>query len=208
MGILFFSAIGLGLSFCAPPGVVTAEAIRRGFARGYRPTLLVALGSLVGDAAWAIVALVGVSFLAQNILVRLLLGIVGAGLLAYLSRNAIRDARNGAMTEANDTVSRGDFVTGAFLSLGNPLAVAFWLGVSGSVVSTIVPTPQTSHLIVFFSGFMLSCLLWSVLLAGLVAWGRQLLRPVFFRWVNLVCGVALGFFSVQLLWNTMQSLLA
>ncbi len=208
MAILFLSAIGLGLSFCAPPGVVAAEAVRRGFARGYWPALLVALGSLVGDAMWAIIALVGVSFLAQSMLMRLLLGIVGTGLLAYLSWNAIRDARKGAMPEPNGAISQGDFTTGAFLSLGNPFAVAFWLGVSGSVVSTIVPNPQTSHLIVFFSGFMLSCLLWSVFLAGLVAWGRQLLRPVFFRWVNLFCGVLLGIFGVQLFWNTMQSLLA
>lgn len=206
MGFLFFSAIGLGLSFCAPPGVVNAEAVRRGFARGYRPALLVELGSLVGDAVWAVIALVGLSFVVQNAAARLLLGMVGTGLLIYLAWNALRDAGRGAMPESMGATWLGDFASGAFLSLGNPFAVVFWLGVSGSVVSTLIPTPETAHLIVFFAGFLSGGLLWSVFLAGLVAWGRQWLRPTFFRWVSLCCGVLLSIFGVQLFWNTMQSL--
>ena len=51
--MLFFAAFGLGLAFCAPPGAVTAEAVRRGLSRGFRAALLLELGSLVGDAFWA-----------------------------------------------------------------------------------------------------------------------------------------------------------
>jgi len=92
---------------------------------------------------------------------------------------------------------QGDFATGAFLSLGNPFAVAFWLGVSGSVVSTAIPNPQTSHLIVFFGGFMSGGLLWSVFLAGPGGVGETAAQarvlplgesgvPVW-RWVSSAC---------------------
>src|SRR2546423_3713334 len=65
MFLLFLSAFGLGLAFCAPPGAVTAEALRRGLARGFRPALLMQLGSLIGDAPWAALALTGAAWLAQ-----------------------------------------------------------------------------------------------------------------------------------------------
>lgn len=54
MSTLILSAILLGLAFCAPPGAVTAEAIRRGVARGFGAALGIELGSLIGDAVWAI----------------------------------------------------------------------------------------------------------------------------------------------------------
>jgi chemosensory pili system protein ChpE len=53
---LFLASFALGLAFCAPPGAITAEALRRGLARGFRPALLVELGSLIGDATWALIA--------------------------------------------------------------------------------------------------------------------------------------------------------
>ncbi len=47
---LFVSAVVLGIAFCAPPGVVTAESLRCGLRGGFRPVILIQAGSLVGDA--------------------------------------------------------------------------------------------------------------------------------------------------------------
>lgn len=44
----FLSTVGIGLAYCATPGAVNAEALRRGLARGFWPALLVQLGSLIG----------------------------------------------------------------------------------------------------------------------------------------------------------------
>ena len=60
MTTLFISAFVLGLVFNAAPGAVFAETIRRGVCGGYRPALAVQIGSLVGDALWAILGLVGI----------------------------------------------------------------------------------------------------------------------------------------------------
>jgi len=204
--MLFLSALGLSFSFCAVPGIVNTEAIRRGFARGYKPALLVELGSLIGDAVWAIIALVGLAFIAQSVLARLLLGIAGVAILAYLAWSAIRDAHRGVMPDMHGSISKGDFTTGALLSLGNPFAVAFWLGVSGSVISTTTANPEPKHFIVFLVGFVVGGILWSISWPGVVVWGRQLLKPAFYRWVNLLCGVLLGYFGIQLLWDTIRSL--
>ncbi|MBN1430705.1 MAG: LysE family transporter [Anaerolineae bacterium] len=186
--------------------MVNTEAVRRGLVRGFRSALMVELGSLIGDATWAIIAMIGLAFIAQSSLVRLLLGFVGAAILIYLAWNAIRDARRGIVPQPDGAGTKGDFSTGALLSIGNPFAVAFWLGVSGSVISITVSNPQPEHFAIFFAAFMLGGLLWSIFLSSLVAWGRRFLKPDFYRWVNLLCGMMLGYFGVKLLWNTIMSL--
>ena len=89
---LALAAFGLGLALCAPPGVVFAETVRRGLGRGFRAALGVQMGSLVGDGTWAALALGGAALLAQQWLLRLVLGAVGVTLLLYLALKALRDA--------------------------------------------------------------------------------------------------------------------
>jgi chemosensory pili system protein ChpE len=197
--LVLLSAFGLGLAFCAPPGAVTAEAIRRGLAGGFRPALVLELGSLVGDATWAGVALAGAAVLVQSPYARIAVGIVGAMLLFRLGLGAIQDARNPHEMKAAPLRGRGNFVTGAMLSLTNPLNVGFWVGVGGGAVESIVPRPTPVDFAAFYVGFMLACVSWCFAFSAVVAFGRTLLRPSFFRVVNAVCGVALVLFGAQLL---------
>src|SRR5437879_2319641 len=127
MTALFFSAVALGIVFCASPGIVTAEAIRRGIARGFWSVLLLELGSLIADTSWAIVALIGIGFVVDFPLIRLILGVAGTGLMLCLAWDALLSAKRGDVpSAATDDTTHGDFATGAALSLGNPFAVAFW----------------------------------------------------------------------------------
>src|SRR5947208_3018976 len=95
MASLFISAFLIGIAFCAPPGAITAEAIRRGVRGGFRPALFVEFGSLIGDATWAIIALVGLAVLVQLPFARLGLGLLGAALLLYLAWGALKEAIQG-----------------------------------------------------------------------------------------------------------------
>ncbi len=200
---LIWSSILLGISFCASPGVITAEAVRRGLARGFGAAFFVELGSLVGDATWAILALVGAAFLVQQPLARLALGFLGGGLLFYLAWNALRDAWRGGMPTARDGRTQGDFMTGVVLSLSNPFEIAFWLGVGGTAVSGIVSNPQPIHFVAFFAAFMTGALIWCFVLAGLVGWGQRFVTARLFQIVNGVCGLALAGFGIRLLWSTL-----
>jgi chemosensory pili system protein ChpE/L-lysine exporter family protein LysE/ArgO len=62
---LFVAAFLLGLLFNAAPGAVFAETVRQGVRGGFRPALSVQLGSLAGDALWAVLGLAGVGLLVQ-----------------------------------------------------------------------------------------------------------------------------------------------
>ena len=195
---LFISSFILAIAFCAPPGVVTAETVRRGFAREFWPALLVQIGSLIGDFTWAILAYRRAAALVQNWIVRVALSLLGIGFLIHLAFKAIKDLRSEIVLDQNSISERGDLATGAMLSLSNPFAIAFWLGIGTSIFSTVPGTPQPSHYAIFFSAFYLGLILWCLFMAGLVAWGRRFITPNFFRWINLACGVALGYFALQL----------
>jgi len=207
---LFISSFVLAIAFCAPPGVVTAETVRRGAARGFIPALFVQFGSLVGDTTWAVIALTGLAFVFQNNIAKLVLSLLGILLMLKLAWDAIRDARYGRELDVTVSTStrstRGDFANGAFLSLGNPLNIVFWTGLGTTVFASISESPQPIHFMIFFAGFLGGAVLWCFFMAGLVAWGRRYVTPTFFRWVNLTCGLALGLFAFQLGWKIVQNL--
>lgn len=204
---LLVSSFVLAISFCAPPGIITAETVRRGSARGFFPALYVQFGSLVGDTTWAIIALTGLALLIQNPIAKTILSLIGILLMLKLAWDAFKDARHGnGLDVSGATSSRGDFASGAFLSLGNPLNIVFWTGLGTTVFASINGGPEPIHFAVFFAGFLAGAILWCFVMAGLVAWGKQWMTNNFFRWVNLTCGAAMVYFAVQLGLQTVQSL--
>lgn len=207
MNPLLVSSFILGIAFCAPPGIITAETIRRGAARGFFPALSVQFGSLVGDTTWATIALTGLAFVIQNNVAKTVLSVIGITLMVKLAWDAIKDAREGKHpTDASATeTTRGDFASGAFLSLGNPMNIVFWTGLGTTVFASIAGTPQPIHFATFFTGFLAGAVLWCFFIAGLVAWGRQWMTASFFRFLNATCGIVLFYFALQLGLQTFQS---
>src|ERR1051325_3866400 len=204
---LFFPSLILAIAFCAPPGVIMAETVRRGAARGFIPALFVQFGSLVGDTTWAIIALTGLAFLVQNHLAKIVLSLIGILLMLKLAWNAIEDARHGKALDTSSLPShRGDFTNGAFLSLGNPMNIVFWTGLGTTVFATMSRRPEPADFAVFFAGFLTGAILWCFLMAGLVAWGRKFVNRTVFRWVNFACAIALTFFALQLGLHLLQNL--
>jgi chemosensory pili system protein ChpE len=204
---LFLTAFGLGIAFCASPGAVTAQAVRRGLERGFLAALSLEIGALVGLTLWAVIALAGAAVLVHDSPARLILGAVGSLFLLWLMWRALADASRGKAGEATTNADlRGGLALGAALSLANPLPIAFWLGVGGTVISPAEAALDATDMAIFFAGFLSSAVLWSLLLAALLAWGQRFVTPLFFRLVNLACGLALGYFALRLLWVTVTSL--
>ena len=207
---LFIATVGLGLAYCATPGAVNTESLRRGMVRGFWPALLVQLGSLIGDLLWAQIALTGLAISLRNDSLRLVLGVAGGCFLLRLAWKAVGATQLGARREtvpgAGEASGRGDFLTGAFFSLANPFALAFWLGMGSGVAATAASSARGESLVVFIAGFALGALLWCVAAAAAFAWGRRLLRPAIVRWIDVACGAALGYFGLRLLWQTVRSL--
>ena len=199
---LIATAIGLGIAYAATPGAVNTEAIRRGVTWGARSALLVETGSLIGDALWALLALTGVTLLTRYLAVQVGLGIIGGFFLLRMAWLALSEAFTRQPTSSdNVTTTRGNFATGVVFGLANPLGLAFWSGLGSSVVAWGVTGWQ---FVAFFTGFFLGAVLWCIGISAVIRWGRHWIQPALFRWINALCGLALGYFGIRVLWTTIQ----
>ncbi|GLV59746.1 chemotactic transduction protein ChpE [Dictyobacter sp. S3.2.2.5] len=195
-------AIGLGIAYAAAPGAVNTEAIRRGVSWGARSTLLVETGSLIGDSLWAILALTGVTLLTRYLAIQIVLGITGGCFLLRLAWLALCEVFTRQHTsQGNTSTTRGHFATGVVFGLANPVGLAFWSGLGSSVAASGMAGWQFAG---FFAGFFLGAVLWCIGISALIRWGRRWIHPALFRWINALCGLALGYFGVRILWMTAQ----
>ncbi|MFI8745559.1 LysE family transporter [Pseudomonas sp. NPDC077186] len=188
----FLAALLLGFVFNAAPGAVFSETLRRGLRDGYRPALLVQIGSLVGDATWAALGLTGLALLLGSAEVRYPLTLASALYLAWLGYQSLRDAHQPPLP-GGDGQGRGGsaFAAGAALSLTNPQNLVYWAAMGGAMAAIGVAEPTPTHLALFFAGFMLSSLLWCFICAGLVDWFRRAASRLWHRLTYLACGLAL-----------------
>jgi chemosensory pili system protein ChpE len=198
---VFVLALGLGLVFNAAPGAVFAESLRRGVRGGFRPALLVQLGSLVGDAAWAVLGLAGVGALFAVPGLRAPLTVAGCVLLAWLGVQGVRAAISPSIPGelGADLRGRGALGTGIAMSLANPWNIVYWSGAAGAVGSVLGADADAGALVVFFTGFMTSSVAWCFLCAAGIALLRRGLPAMGVRAVELICGLALLGFSALLL---------
>jgi chemosensory pili system protein ChpE len=188
---LFVSAFFLGLVFNAAPGAVFAETVRQGVRGGYRAALQVQLGSLVGDALWAILGLVGVGLLMQAESLRLPVGLAGIAYLLWLSYDSLRASTLEFDKQVNPSAAqKGAFKAGVLLSVTNPQNIAYWAALGSAMGAVGIREPDAAQYAVFFAGFMVSSIVWSFACAALVA---RLFRNASAGWAKLTyraCAVA------------------
>lgn len=189
---IFLAAMLLGLAFCASPGAVFSETLRRGLGGGFRPALLVQLGSLIGDAVWAVIGLTGLVLLLGQESVRLPLTLASAAYLAWLGVQGLRDAWQPPEQEAaNGSQARNAFGAGALLSLSNPKNIVFWGALGSALAGIVESTPSQVQMLVFFAGFMFAALIWCFICAALVDWLRRHTSLLWHRVSYAACGVML-----------------
>ena len=189
---LFLSAFVLGLVFNAAPGAVFAETARQGLRGGFRPAFAVQVGSLVGDASWALLGLAGAGLLSQLEGLRWPLGLAGAAYLAWLSWDSWRAARQHQALDAATGTGRTGFALGRgmLLSVTNPQNLAYWTALGTAMAGLGMAQPQSVDYAVFFAGFMASSVAWCFICAALVA-RLQRLGPSWARWTYRLCAAAL-----------------
>ena len=194
---IFFYALVFGFVFCLSPGAVLAETLRRGLLHGFTPALMVQIGSLVGDAVWAVIGLTGIALLIQHDAVRVPLTIVCTLYLAWLGVRSLIDAWQ--LPEAGSApASSGQnaLAVGAAISLANPKNIVYW-GALGSALSGIVgATPSHGQTLMFFAGFMLASVLSCFLIAALVNLLRKNASPLWQRISYGACGLVLIYLAI------------
>jgi threonine/homoserine/homoserine lactone efflux protein len=202
------SAVGLGFAYAALPGAVNAEALRRGAAGGFRRSLLVHGGALLGAGFWAVIALTGTSFLARYEGISIALGFIGAAFLLRLTLIAVRGLLREEIPDGEPPRSGADLTVGIVVGIANPAGLPFWTGLASDVMlRDDTGSLELHRAAVFVAGVLMGSLIWGLTLSSLIAWGRRYLNAGFFRAVNALCAIAFGYFAVRMLWTALSELL-
>ncbi len=207
---LFFTAAVLGLIFNAAPGAVFAETVREGVRGGFRSALAVQVGSLVGDATWAILGLAGVGLLLQMQALQLPIGIAGTAYLLWLSWDSWSAASQEFVIEGSNSHAdtRRALRSGVLLSITNPQNVAYWAALGSAMGAVGVAEPTLTHYSLFFAGFMASSLVWCVVCAAIV---DRVFRNTGQRWARLtyrLCAIAFLLLALSSIKNLLQPAIA
>lgn len=181
---LFVSAFFLGLIFNAAPGAVFAETVRQGVRGGYRAALAVQIGSLVGDAVWAVLGLIGVGLLLQLEALRWPVGMAGVAYLSWLAWDSWKAASHEFSVAPAQAASsqRKALKAGAVLSLTNPQNVAYWAAMGSAMGAVGIAQPVPADYAVFFAGFMVSSIVWCFVCSAIV---DKLFRNAGARWARI-----------------------
>lgn len=197
--VIVLTGIALGFAYCAVPGAVNTECIRRGLTGGMRPALLVQIGAIVGDLFWAALGLMGAAFLQRFDAVTVVLGLVGAGFLFSLARNSFVAAfRPASDAEAAPAMRGRPLLIGVTFSLANPAGLAFWSGMGGGLLATL-GDPTRLEVGLVLTAFLVGAIIWSLAISAIVSLGRRFATPRLFRWVDAISGAALSYFGIRLL---------
>jgi chemosensory pili system protein ChpE len=202
---ILIAAFLFGLVFNAAPGAIFAETVRRGATGGFRAAFAVQLGSLVGDATWAILGLLGVGLLLQVDLLIWPVGLAGAAYLLWLSWGSWRaasDPLNVQQNEAGRALSA--LRSGVILSLTNPQNLAYWAALGSALGALGVQDPGFSDYVMFFGGFMIASVTWAVFCALAI---DRLFKKARQSWMTLTYRLCAVMFLLLAL-NSVRGLLA
>jgi threonine/homoserine/homoserine lactone efflux protein len=199
---IIVSGFTIGIAYTVVPGPVNTEATRRGLNQGFGSALTVQLGSLVGDVLWAILGLTGAVVVLQRDSLATVLGVIGAGFLFALARSAFKGAM-GKGDRSTPTTGGNGWKVGIMFSLANPAGIAFWSGVGGGMLGTTT-NAGPREVVAILAAYIVGSALCGLLFAGLAGLGRKYATGPAMRWIDGLCGVALSWFGVRLLWTTAQ----
>jgi chemosensory pili system protein ChpE/L-lysine exporter family protein LysE/ArgO len=200
---ILIAAFFLGLVFNAAPGAIFAETVRRGATGGFRPAFAVQIGSLVGDATWAVMGLLGVGVLLQVDALKWPVGLAGAAYLLWLAWDSWKAASVAFTIRHNEAEqTQSALRSGVVLSLTNPQNIAYWAALGSALGALGVSNPSLTDYALFFAGFMISSVLWAVFCAAAI---HKIFQKAGHQWIVLTYRLCAVMFLVLAL-NTVRGL--
>ncbi|MFL2814082.1 MAG: LysE family transporter [Candidatus Puniceispirillales bacterium] len=200
--IFFIQAFILGLLFNAAPGVVFTETIKRGINGGFFPALYVQIGSLAGDALWAILGLLGIGILLNIDILKYPLSIIGIIYLIYLAYDSFISSNiKYEKIVVSKSIKNNALKSGIFLSITNPQNIAYWAALGSSFGALGIAEPQTSHYFIFFFGFISSSILWCFVCALAVEKIFKYTNSVIKKYIFRICTIVFLYLAVGTFYN-------
>jgi len=194
---LFVHAFLLGLLVAAPLGPVGATVVRTGLVRGFLPAAAVGAGAALVDGLYFVGAAAGADAAFRTAWVGVPMWLGGTAFLVFLGLSGLvtgwSTTREAGAASATARLALGQ---GLLITMTNPLTIAAWLAVAGSLA---VSEGDLSRLLPAAAFIAAGTLCWFTFLAAAVSRGRRLVSDAALRWVSAGASVIILAFAVRFL---------
>ena len=198
----------LGISLAAPIGPATLAVIQTGLRHGFLRAFSTGLGITAADATYLLVVFFGLSGLMTIPLVKVSLWIFGTLVLLYLGIQSLREARTSIDLERSRlSTARNPLLVGYLVNISNPLAVIWWVGIFGSLVSASAGKATRMEALLSSSAILVGILFWHTTLSFLTHWGKRFLNEKTVRYITGAAGIALLLFAMRLAYSAVTVLI-
>lgn len=208
---LFATAFMVGLSGAMMPGPLLSATIASSARRGWMAGPLIVFGHAILELLLVIALMAGLSAFLTRAEVTKAIALVGGLFLIYLGYTMSRDARAGRiqLNSSRNTASKSSsdmhpVLIGILLSLTNPYWSIWWATIGLGYLVLAFPF-GTIGVGSFFSGHILSDLLWYTLISISIAGGQKFIKDSYYNAVILLCGlflIGMGGYFLYSAWLT------
>lgn len=192
---LIIKGLVLGFSIAAPIGPIGVLCIRRTLAGGIVSGFVCGLGTATADALYGLVAALGFTALAANLVEQqVYLRLLGGGFLCYLGYVTFRAAPAEEGMPVTGRRLAGGFASAFFLTLTNPLTILSFAAVFAGLGLGDTGSgywPAALLVLGVFSG----SLLWWLVLSFAVARLRDCFNQRRQGWINRLSGMVIMVFG-------------
>lgn len=199
----------VGIVLAAPIGPINIEIVRRGIRDGFLHGWLVGLGALSADTVYALAIVLGFARFAENESIRVVLFLLGAGMMAFIGYSSIETARDlhAWETDALPPPRGRSYITGFLMAAFNPFGIIYWLTVGAGLAADAVNRAGTGAAPVLVIGVTLGILAWVTTMSIIAQVSRRFVTGKGMRWITGLSGVILLGFAAWFLVSGVQLML-
>jgi threonine/homoserine/homoserine lactone efflux protein len=191
---LFLNSFVVGFSGAMMPGPLLAVDIANTPRHGWHTGPVLSIGHAIAEIGVVLVLALGVAALAQSMLIRQIIGVVGGAALilmgAMMAYDIIKNRVNYEVVATDSKSNHKLAGEGIMATLSNPFWFVWWATtglafvVKSSAFGWIGP-------VVFYFGHILSDFVWYTVVSVLLWTGRKLIMGVALRGLILACALFL-----------------
>jgi len=207
---IFIISFIVALTGALSPGPVLTFTIYKSFkSKNPFTGFFIVLGHAFLEFSLIILLLLGASFLFQNFIFLVMIGIIGGICLMIFGSLTVKDVYKKKyeikfnLKEENVNNFKGNsFLGGIFYSITNPYW-EFWWAVTGLtiMINLDVSFQNPLGLLLFFLGHELGDFVWYVPISLFVYYGGKSMNSKVYKYVLIVCGSFMILFGIYLILN-------
>jgi len=199
--MIILKSILIGMCLSAIPGPVFFETIRRTFAKGFVSGILVSVGQFLANIILLIIISLGVSTFLTYDASKILLYLLGSGVLLYLAWSAWKLSKKDIQQNYKKKEHGNSIVVGFGISMTNPVLIALWISLFGSYLNQF-----NSKIIASMNIFaiMIGFVIFNLILASIVAYTRNRIAPKYVILISKALGIILLFYGGTFLVKFLQ----